>query len=419
MKKLFAILFSFWACAAQAQIVGTLPFQLQNNTTADATQVMADFNKILGDTNANGAKNGSNNDITSLNALAVPIAPTQGGSNVYIGTGSGTANVQLVATTVPTGFILTSGYTVNYIPSASNTSATTLSVAGTTAKAVLRQTSAGLQPLVGGEIIINQMATVIYDGTQYELINSAGASVPIGTIIDVTSATGAPTGYLLADGTLKSRATFAGLFSTISATGVAATTTSGNASVVVANSALYQTGWSAGGTNITCNSTISSIPDGTHIVLNNTAGSSGATTLTIGPYSQGDCSTTFAVPNLSGRTTAMRDTGGSVLTSATCTNPASQGSNCGAQTQLLTLAQLPTGITAGAVNAISVTSTTGSVDIGQLALGAGGGAGNFVSSTGTITSTGNNTISVTSNNTSGAAHPILPPVALVDKYIKI
>jgi len=117
-----------------------------------------------------------------------------------------------------------------------------------------------------------------------------------------------------------------------------------------------------------------------------------------------------------------------VLTSTTCTNPASQGSNCGAQTQLLTLAQLPTGITSA--NASQNITETFNNQIAASLVGAVVG-NNTITPSGTInvpvsnaawggitTVTTANSISVTSNNTSGAAHPILPPVALVDKYIK-
>ena len=67
---------------------------LTNGSLADANQVMSNFNTIVTGVNTNGAKNGANSDITSLSALTTPITPVQGGSNVYIGTGGGTANAQ-------------------------------------------------------------------------------------------------------------------------------------------------------------------------------------------------------------------------------------------------------------------------------------------------------------------------------------
>ncbi len=66
-------------------IINALPFTLQNGTTADATQVMADFDEIVNDVNNNAAHNGVNSDITALTALTTPITPAQGGTNIWIG----------------------------------------------------------------------------------------------------------------------------------------------------------------------------------------------------------------------------------------------------------------------------------------------------------------------------------------------
>ena len=67
MRKILALVFSLCACAAQAQIVGTLPFILQNGTLADANQVMSDFNTIVAGVNANAATAGINTNINALN----------------------------------------------------------------------------------------------------------------------------------------------------------------------------------------------------------------------------------------------------------------------------------------------------------------------------------------------------------------
>lgn len=61
-------------------IVGALPFTLQNGTTADATEVMADFNTIKDDVNNGAAALGANNDITSLAGLTTPLSIAQGGT---------------------------------------------------------------------------------------------------------------------------------------------------------------------------------------------------------------------------------------------------------------------------------------------------------------------------------------------------
>jgi hypothetical protein len=430
MKKILLFLMFLLPSLAQAQIIPTLPVTLTNGTLADANQVMSNFNTIVTGVNTNGAKNGANSDITALSALTTPITPAQGGSNVYIGSGSGAANTQLVVTPAPAGFALISGYTVNYVPSVSNTGPTTLSVGGTTATAVKRQTSAGLVPLVGGEIFINQMATVIYDGTQYELINSAvTANTQPCTSIDYAGIT-VPTGYLAEDGSAQSRSTFSALFGCLANTAVTATTTSGSPSVAVTSSTGYQVGWYVGGTNVTCNSTILSKADSTHITISNNAGGNGATTLTIGPYPQGDCSTTFNLPNYQGRLTAMADTAGGTMSSVACPNPASVGSQCGSTTQTIPLANLPTGITSvNASQPINLTSSPSSIfpvtSTGALASSGVNTTGPtitmqyIVNGTGAVINPGtiNNSISVTSNNTNGTAF-LLQPVGLVTKAIK-
>jgi hypothetical protein len=57
----------------------TVPFNLSNGTTADATQVMANFNAILAGLTVQAASAGANTDITSLGALVTPIT-AQGGA---------------------------------------------------------------------------------------------------------------------------------------------------------------------------------------------------------------------------------------------------------------------------------------------------------------------------------------------------
>lgn len=157
--------------AGVAQIVSGLPFTLTNGTVADATQVMADFNQIVNNVNANGAKNGVNSDITALTALATPLTAAQGGSTVFIAnaTTGGSANAQTIAATTPSNFALTSGYTVSFLPGFTNTAATTLTVNATAAKNVFKPSSGGVTALTGGEIVSGQATTAIYDGTQYVL----------------------------------------------------------------------------------------------------------------------------------------------------------------------------------------------------------------------------------------------------------
>lgn len=72
-------------------IISALPYNLTNGTTADATQVMANFNQIVSNTNSNAAHSGANSDITSLSALSTPLSVGQGGTGSATASGARTA----------------------------------------------------------------------------------------------------------------------------------------------------------------------------------------------------------------------------------------------------------------------------------------------------------------------------------------
>lgn len=405
--------------SASAQIVGTLPFTLQNGTIADANQVMSDLNTIVAAVNANAANAGVNTNINALNNLTTPLVYTSGGTSNYIGgTSGGSANAQTIAFPIPSGFTLIAGKSVTFVPGFTNTGPAQLNVAGTGLTNVFKQGPAGPVALSGQELTPLNLVTVEFDGTQFQIMGVSPQSlVPACFIGDYGGANGAPPGWLLLNGQLVSRTTFATLFACIAVQGVAATTTLSSASVVVPNSALFQIGWFVSGANVTCNSTIIAIPDGTHITISNTAGAGGATTLTIGPYSQGDCSTTFGVGNFLGRTTVMRDTGGTVLTATTCTNPASIGSSCGLQTSTLLTTNLPPYTPSGTVGLSASGNIAGTVSSGFQS----GSGGVGITSGGTINLNLNPTYTFSGTPAPGqnsTSFSNLPPVALVDKYIK-
>jgi microcystin-dependent protein len=146
-------------------------------------------------------------------------------------------------------------------------------------------------------------------------------------------------------------------------------------------------------------------------------------------YGSGDGSTTFNVIDLRGRTIAGKDDmGGSAANRLTNAGSGivgtTLGASGGAETQTLTLAQLPTGITAAnASQAISVSTTISTVMYGanvQSNNGTGGARTvGYEPFSGSMASTGNNSISVTSNNTSGAAHPILQPTITCNLLLRI
>lgn len=199
---------------AIAQIVSALPFQLQNNTVADATQVMANFNQLLNGVNANAAKNGANSDITALLGLSTPLAPSVGGTLIWNGgTSGGSANAQTV-TTVPAVYASDTGRHIVFKAGFANTGAMVLNVNGTGNAVILRQTQLGAGAMVGGEISAGDMVDVVWDGAQYQLL---GKEYHVGAVADTIETT-APAGWAIADGSCISAITYAALYSIASST---------------------------------------------------------------------------------------------------------------------------------------------------------------------------------------------------------
>lgn len=64
-----AVFWAIFSAPVRAQIFNSYPFILQNGTTADASQVMADFNQIANQVNANAANGPLNTNISSLSGL--------------------------------------------------------------------------------------------------------------------------------------------------------------------------------------------------------------------------------------------------------------------------------------------------------------------------------------------------------------
>jgi microcystin-dependent protein len=422
MKKYIALLFFLLPSLAAAQIVPSLPYNLTNGTLADANQVMSDFNAIVSGVNTNAANAGVNTNITALNGLTTPVAPASGGSSVYTsGASTGSGNAQVVLTPTPLGFTLAIGRRVTFIAGFTNTGPTTLNTNLTGPINILKQSPAGLVALSGGEIIANQGVDAWYDGTQYELFNAAPQSLVVpGTIIDYGGVL-LPSGYLSTDGSAVSRTTYASLFSALAFANVSASIVSGSPTVTVpSGNNATGIGYYVGGANITCNSTVIGKPDSTHLTLSNNAGATGSTTLTIGPYPQGDCSTTFNIPSLNGRATVAADVAGSTLTSTTCTNSASVGSNCGTETKTLLTSNLPP-YTPG----VSLSAISASFDFVTITNGATTGGATLVNN---ITASGGGTAVspaivqpvVTLTPQGGTSTPVstIQPIGLVTKAIK-
>lgn len=150
-------------------IIGTLPNTITNGQAVDATPVMADFNWILNQTNANAAdKNAANTFVSVQSGVASNVAAgfpitsqIQSNAFTWCGTAGGTANaltltpsVAITAYVAGQTFIFKSG-------AASNSGATTVSISGLTTIAIQSNGSA----CVGGEILANTWYSILVDAS--------------------------------------------------------------------------------------------------------------------------------------------------------------------------------------------------------------------------------------------------------------
>ena len=168
----------------------TPAFTLTNGTTADATQVMANFNGVT--TSLLGAAaSGANSDITSLTGLTTPIpAGAAGGSTVYWGgTSTGTANAQVCVTPVPNGFAMTPGNRIVFIASATNTAAMQLNANAQGLQNFFVQTPAGPQAMIGGEVVSGCIVEAeVLTATQFVLVNTMAQFGGSGPLANLASA---------------------------------------------------------------------------------------------------------------------------------------------------------------------------------------------------------------------------------------
>jgi hypothetical protein len=166
-------------------IIGALPNNILNGQPIDATPVMADFNFIVTQTNANAAAIAGTTPFTSpqtgvaaTTGNGFPIvSQIQANAFTWCGLSGGTTN----ALTLTPPIAITAyqpGQTFIFQASATNTLAATVSVSALATLAIQFNGAA----LVGGEIAINKWYTVLIDASgttcQLEVI---GASLYLGT----------------------------------------------------------------------------------------------------------------------------------------------------------------------------------------------------------------------------------------------
>lgn len=131
---------------------------------------------------------------------------------------SGAANIYSVSINPGPAFYYT-GLQFAFIPTYTNTGASTLNVNGIGASPLLRNQS---NPVLAGDMVAGKAAQVFFDGTNFQLLNPATSDTIsndsfIGSVAYFCMAS-APTGWLLANGAAVSRTTYAKLFAALGTT---------------------------------------------------------------------------------------------------------------------------------------------------------------------------------------------------------
>lgn len=158
-----------------------------NNLVADIGNELTNSVNVSGTKAMNAALPMGNNRITLLaNPTGAQDAATKsyvdgqisGSATTFIGgTTTGTASAQVLASVSPNTFTLTAGYRIVFTPGFTPTGPTTLAITAPViaAKNIMKMSPLGLLPLAGGEMVAGQETEVLYDGTQYILLQNVAA----------------------------------------------------------------------------------------------------------------------------------------------------------------------------------------------------------------------------------------------------
>lgn len=300
------------------------------------------------------------------------------------------------------------------------------------AKKLFKPTTGGFAQIDANDIVLGQRVDVIYDST---LDSSAGGFAVMGPpIASITAPTGgsiiyhgftAPGGWLFANGTAISRATYAALFSAI-AISTTGTFTSGSKVVTgIASTSGMSIGMPMSGTNVVLGAKIQTVDSATQITMDTNASGNGAAAFVVAPFGVGDGSTTFNVPDLRGRVPAGTDNmngvgaAGRLGTGATggVTTAATLGATGGEQSHTLITGEL-------AAHSHGVNDPTHQHTINggnsYVVLDPAGGSGLIAGPN--VTTVANNTPAATGisiqNTGSGTAHNVVQPTLVVNYIIK-
>jgi len=179
-------------------IIGALPITLTNGTVADATQVMQDFSFIVSQVNNNGAELSLTPQLNVANVFTQPqtalpattrahlprASQVQDGAFNYLTGVAGTNAVTGNAAISPGAYII--GAAFWFIPAATNTGATTLSINGLGAQAV--QVSGN--GCTGGELRAGKPVGVFWSGAAFQIVHGCwGGGRPLASYVQIAGAT--------------------------------------------------------------------------------------------------------------------------------------------------------------------------------------------------------------------------------------
>ena len=107
-----------------------------------------------------------------------PVVTSKPAQSTWGGTGGGTANAQTVTIVDVSAQQDLLGVLFSYLPANANTGSITLSVSGLAAQPVQKSGTGGLQSLQGQELQSGRAAVLMWDGTEYVLLNPFSISAP-------------------------------------------------------------------------------------------------------------------------------------------------------------------------------------------------------------------------------------------------
>lgn len=136
----------------------------------------------------------------------------------WSGTSGGSANAQTLTPT-PAAAAYTTGNSYAFVAGFTNTNATTINISALGAKNIYKDGPSGPIPLTGGEIVANNVYTIRYDGTQFQLVATELGTISLQNANAVTISGGSIAGTSFDNGVIGGSTPLAGHFTTLSATG--------------------------------------------------------------------------------------------------------------------------------------------------------------------------------------------------------